>query len=114
MATTTIISKQDYDARLKSKVGTLMFPSELWDCRSYIDKKKLRENIKAQLPPKKRIYKVLVHTFQSPEFKNIANKSILYDTPMVTIERTDGAYLNEKLNRHMTDYPIGDAIVVYC
>ena len=76
----TVIDNATYKKDFQSKQGSLSFPSELWDCGYYVDKKKLRKEV--ALPKGARILKVLITTDNSPEFKNIVNEQITYKKAM--------------------------------
>jgi hypothetical protein len=107
----------DYVSRNESKVGSLMFPDELWDCKDCVDIKKFRKNIKDKLPllplPKgARIQSILVYTNSSPHFKNIANKLIPYKYEVGSHKNADGAFVS-KCGITSVLNPLGDAIVVY-
>ena len=111
MATTTVISYEEFQTSLRAKVGSLMFPDELYDATYYCDKTKIRKNIKDQLPEKAKIYAVLVHTKSSPLFKPVANKGIPYKMEVATFANSDGAFRSEF--GWVSKMPLGDAIVVF-
>ena len=111
MTTIQIISLSAYKEQYANKTGSLMFPDEWYDCLHYVDKKKLRTNIKDRLPKGARIMGVIIPTQDNPCFKNVENKSIPYRTPLCASSNQDGAYLG-KYGMFVCDYPIGDAIVI--
>lgn len=111
-----VISYENYNQSLKSKVGSLMFPDEIYNTTHLVDLKKLKKNIGSQFPSHaKKIVGVLVHTTSSPLFKNIQNMKVPYKTPVCAMEEQDGAYLLNKygFESFVSDYPVGDVIVVY-
>ena len=111
MTEVTFMNKQEYMIGLNHMVGTLMFSSDLWDCSSLVDMKELRKQFKSQLA-NKRVYKVLIHTDKSKDFKNIRNLSIKYKYACFADKLVDGAYMN-KDGYWVYDNPVGDAIIVY-
>ena len=111
MATTTVISYEEFQTSLRAKVGSFMFPDELYDATHYCDKVKIRKNIKDQLPEKAKIYAVLVHTKSSPLFKPVANKGIPYKMEVATFPESDGAFISTY--GWVSKMPLGDAIVVF-
>lgn len=112
-----IINTKTYDERYKGEVGSLLFPEIWYDCLGYVDKKKLRQNFKDQLPKGARIVKVLIPTDTNPLYKNIGNPLIPYATAVCASKDQDGAYYKEypEMNFAMwaSNYPVGDAIIVY-
>ena len=115
--TTKVIPYKTYMKEYINNVGSLMFVDDWYECNSYVDKVKLRKNIKSLLPKGARIYSILIPTEGSPNYKNVVNKTIPYKTPLCASPDQDGAYLKHypEINFTMwaSDYPIGDAIVVY-
>lgn len=116
MTTVTVISKATYEAEYNDKVGSLLFPSDWYDCLSYVDTTKLRKNIKNQLPSEATILRVLIPVDTSSRYKNIANRKIPYKVPMCADRTQEGAYYKEypEMNFAMwaSDFPVGDAVVV--
>jgi hypothetical protein len=113
MTTTTVISYTEFQGSLKDKVGSLMFPDELYDATYFCDKTKIRKSIKAQLPDKAKIHMVLVHTKASPLFKPVANAGIPYKMEVATFAESDGAFRSSDYGGWVSKMPLGDAIVVY-
>jgi hypothetical protein len=117
MTSIQVIPHSQYQQQLKDKVGTLMFPDELHNSTGYVDLVKLRKNIKDQIPKGKKIVGVIVHTTNSPHFKNIANRQVPYKTPLFAHPTQDGAYMKKfsycAEEVPVCDFPAGDVIVVY-
>jgi hypothetical protein len=96
-----------------------MFPDRWWDCSSYLDMEQVEKNVKRvnPLPKGASIKMVLVLSRDEPEFKNIANRVLPYRCAVCADQSYDGAYYKQypEMNFAMwaTDYPLGDAIVVY-
>lgn len=111
-ATTTVMSYEEFGTSLAGKVGSLMFPDELYDCSYFCDKTKIKKLIKDQLPEKARIHAVLVHTTASPLFKPVANKGIPYKMEVATFANSDGAF-RDKYGGWASKMPLGDAIVIF-
>jgi hypothetical protein len=113
MTSIQIISFSAYKEQYANKTDSLMSPDEWYwyDCSHYVDKKQLRKNIKDRLPKGARIMGVIIPTQDNPCFKNVENKSIPYRTPLCASINQDGAYI-DKYGRYVSDYPIGDAIVI--
>ena len=76
----TVIDNATYKKNFLNKIGSIGFPSELWECSYYVDKKKLRKAI--TLPKGARILKILVTTDRSTDFENIVNEQITYKKAM--------------------------------
>jgi len=112
MTTIEVINQITFKTTYEGKVGTLMFPDELWDCKNYVDMEKFRKTIKDKLPKGARIQSILVYTNPSPNFKNIANKDIPYKTAVCVDKTADGAFKG-KYGIMSALNPLGDAIVVY-
>jgi hypothetical protein len=116
MTTVTVISKARYEAEYNDKVGSLLFPSDWYDCLHYVDTTKLRKNIKNQLPSGATILRVLIPVDTSSRYKNIANRKIPYKTALCADRTQEGAYYKEypEMNFAMwaSDFPVGDAVVV--
>lgn len=112
-----VINLATFEEQYGDKVGSLLFPDEWYDCEKYVDKVKLRMNIKDKLPNGVRIVKVLIPVDTSPRFKNIANRLVPYKNPLCASKEQDGAYYKTypEINFAMyaSDFPVGDAIVVY-
>ena len=106
MTTTTIISKEQFNNEIKDRVGSLLFPSDLYDMLHYFDMKQLRKYFNVTGRSKK-ICKLLVQT--CPE-KNIANKDITFKYDLRACSGINGAFFKdgEWLYRH----PVGDMIIV--
>jgi hypothetical protein len=115
MTTISLISNAEYEASLMSKVGSLMFPDELHNSTSYVDRTKLKKTLGDKLPAGKKIVGVMVHTTESPLFKNILNKAVSYKSPLAAMPTQDGAYYTSKygIDLYLCDHPVGDVIVVY-
>jgi hypothetical protein len=119
MTSIRIISATEYSNSLAGQVGTLLFPDRWWDCSSYLDMKQVSKNVKRvnPLPKGARIKMVLVLSRDEPEFKNIANRVLPYRCAVCADQSYDGAYYKQypEMNFAMwaTDYPLGDAVVVY-
>ena len=116
MSSIQVISYENYNQSLKNKVGSLMFPDEIYNSTRHVDLKKLKKNIGSQLPSHaKKIVGVLIHTTSSPLFKNIKNTQVPYKYQVAAMEGQDGAYITNKYGFDMSvsDYPVGDVIVVY-
>ena len=113
--TISLISNAEYEAALMSKVGSLMFPNELHNSTSYVDTKKLKKTLGDKLPAGKKIVGVMVHTTESPLFKNKLNKAVSYKSPICAMPTQDGAYYTSKygIDLYLCDHPVGDVIVVY-
>lgn len=117
MTSIQVITHSQYQQQLKDKIGTLMFPDELHNSTGYVDLVKLRKNIKDQIPKGKKIVGVIVHTTNSPHFKNIANRQVPYKNPLCAHPTQDGAYKKKfsycPEEMFVSDFPAGDVIVVY-
>ena len=115
MASIQTISNENYERTLKSKVGSLMFPDELHNSTSYVDLKKLKKTLGDRIPAGKKIVGVMVHTTESPLFKNTLNKEVSYKSPLAAMPEQEGAYLTTKygIELYLCDHPVGDVIVVY-
>jgi hypothetical protein len=87
----------------------LMFPSEFYDCKRYVDTKKLRKMV--DIPKGRRIQHILVHTMQSSGYKNVRNDKIPYKTPVCSSEGVDGAFYKPPYG-WATLQPVGDCIIV--
>jgi hypothetical protein len=115
MTSIRIISATEYSNSLAGQVGTLLFPDRWWDCSSYLDMEQVEKNVK--LPKGASIKMVLVLSRDEPEFKNIANRVLPYRCAVCADQSYDGAYYKQypEMNFAMwaTDYPLGDAVVVY-
>ena len=85
-------------------------PDNLWDCKSYVDIKKLKNGLKNDLPKGARINKIYVYLEWSRYFKNIKNIAIPYENPVLSLKTYDGAYFKD--GDWVVDYPVGDAIIV--
>jgi hypothetical protein len=115
MTTIQVISKTEFNKQYKNKTGSLMFPSNYWDCLHYCDEEKLKSNLPTPLPKGAKILYVLIHTDASPDYKNIANTLVPYRTPLCADRNADGAYYYT--SRHgfsmwAVNHPVGDAIIV--
>ncbi len=64
----------------------------------------------------KKIMGVIVHTTNSPHFKNIANRQVPYKSPLCAHPTQDGAYKKKfsycPEEMFVSDFPAGDVIVV--
>jgi hypothetical protein len=113
--TITIVSKYNFEKDYASKLGSLMFPAEWYDCLHYVDTAKLRKNL-PKLPKGSKILRVLVPTTNNPEFVNQQNTAVPYKWAVCADKETDGAYYKEYPGRNFamwaTDHPVGNAIVV--
>ena len=115
MTTTQVITKTEFKNKYQSKLGSLLFPSEYYDCLHYCNEEELIKNLPTPLPKGAKILSVLITTDESPIYKNIANKLVPYRTPLCADRHTDGAYFyTSKRGFQMwaTDHPVGDAIIV--
>ena len=110
MTEVRFMNKQEYLNGLNQQVGTLMFSNDLWDCSNLVDMKELRKQFKSQLA-NKCVYKVLIYTDKSKDFKNIRNLSIKYKYSAFCDKVFDGAYFEDGF--WVYSNPVGDAIVVY-
>lgn len=111
--TTTVISYEEFQTSLQAKVGSLMFPDELYNATYFCDKTKIRKLIKDQLPEKAKIYAILIHTTESPLFTPVANKGIPYKMEVATFANSDGAFLSSLYPGWVSKMPLGDAIIVF-
>ena len=109
--TTTVMSYEEFQTSLQTKVGSLCFPNEIYDATYFCDKTKIRKLIKDQLPEKAKIYGIFVHTTASPLFKPVANKGIPYKMEVATFANSDGAF--RSTFGWVSKMPLGDAIVVF-
>lgn len=107
-----IITEKEFNEMFADKVGTLMFPDDLWDCMGYVDCKKMRSELKNDLPRGAKIKKVLIHNEPSAGYKNIKNTKIPYAYRLCCSETHDGAFRDKQLGMWLCNYPVGDAIVV--
>ena len=117
MTTIQVINQATFQEQYGNKVGSLMFPDEWYNCLSYVNKTKLRKNIKDKLPKGARIIGVLIATQSNPNFKNIVNEAIPYETAVCADKDQAGAYYKTyegmTFSCWVSDFPVGDAIVVY-
>ena len=88
--------------------SSLIFESKYWDCKNYIDTKKLRKNFK-EILYKKRIKHILV--LSNPSINSKQNKEIKYTQPVFCNEREGSEYLHY-WNTHITHYPYGKVIIL--
>jgi hypothetical protein len=114
--TITLISNYKFEKDYESKLGSLMFPTEWYDCLCYVNTTKLRKNL-PKLPKGSKILGVLVPTTNNPEFVNQQNTAVPYETPVCADKTTDGAYYKTYPNMGgfamwATDHPVGNAIIV--
>jgi hypothetical protein len=116
MTTIQVINKATFEEQYRNQVGSLLFPSDWYDCLHYVNTTKLRKNIKDQVPKGARILKVLVPVDTSARYTNVANKQVPYKNPVCADRTQDGAYYKTypEMNFAMwaSDFPVGDAIVV--
>ena len=114
MTTVSFMTNAEYKATLQAEQGSLMFPGNYYDCSRFVDKKAVRKVFKEELKDK-RIVHILVHTDNSPGFKNIANRDIPYKDRICASEDQDGAEREMMCGQMMyvCHQPVGDAIVVY-
>jgi hypothetical protein len=116
MTTIQVISEATYQEEYRNKVGSMLFPSDWYDCLHYVNTTKLRKNIINQVPKGARFVKVLVPVDTSSRYKNVANRKVPYKIPVCADRTQDGAYYKEypEMNFAMwaSDFPVGDAIVV--
>jgi hypothetical protein len=97
------------DFKELNEVGnSLIFESKYWDCKNYIDTKKLRKDFKKILY-KKRIKHILVSS--NPSINSKQNKEIKYTQPVFCSEREGSEYLHY-WNTHITHYPYGKVIIL--
>jgi hypothetical protein len=114
--TITLVSKTQFEKDYASKLGSLMFPAEWYDCLHHTNTTKLRNNLPA-LPKGSKILRVLVPTTNHAEFVKKQNKLVPYKTPVCASQTDDGAYYKTYpemggFAMWATDYPLGNAIVV--
>ena len=114
MTSVSFLTHAEYKATLQAEQGSLMFPGNYYDCMRFVDKKEVRDNFMDELKDK-RITHILVHTENSPGYKNIANRDIPYKEPVCAGHDTDGAELTMMCGHMMyvSLQPVGDAIIVY-
>ena len=97
-----------------SKVGTLMFGGEWYDCLHYVNMEELKKNI--TLAKGSEIVKILIKTQTHPEFKNIANKQIPYKSHICSDKDADGAFYKPFKRWEGGMYgvmnPLGDAVII--
>jgi hypothetical protein len=109
MATTTIINKATFKAEYASRCGSsLLFPTELWDCKRYVHTAKLRK--KLNLKGRGRIIHIIAYNDDHPLFINVANKDVEYKTPVCCSRNMSGA--TPDTYGYTCDNPIGHIIVV--
>jgi hypothetical protein len=113
--TITIVSKTQFENDYQSKLGSLMFPAEWYNCLHHTNTTKLRKNLPT-LPKGSKILRVLVPTTNHPDYINKQNKAIPYKHSVCADQTTDGAYHKSypEMNFAMwvTDHPVGNAIIV--
>ena len=121
MTTITIISNTTFKTdEYQSKMGTGMFPSQLYNCVSYVDTKELRKDLIAdgfQFVKGARIVGVLTQTDEHPEYKNVQNGMVRYKTPLCADRNMAGAFFTHLKARPDFQYwavnhPVGDVIIV--
>ena len=111
-----IISNADYKANLlnraklgiASQQGTLMFPSELWDCLSYCDEKAIKKAFKIT----KKIKAILITTDAHPDFSWELNRQIPYRNGVCCSSRVPESYRDERWGAYFTKFPTGNAYIV--
>jgi hypothetical protein len=107
------ITPQQYKDTIANKLGSLMFPNELYDATHYVDKKELRKTINKlnwDIPKGARVKAVLLQTTQHPNFKNFQNLNITYEVPLCASANQDGAYQKEGFT--VSNHPVGDVYIV--
>ena len=108
MATTKIMKLSDCKDILKNTGGFLL-PMHYWDCKYLVDMKKLKKTF----PDVKRVKHILIiKSTDSEDFVNHANKDISYKNSVVSHKNHDGAYYCAEDGMYISDYPIGNAIIV--
>jgi hypothetical protein len=104
-ATTTVITKSEYERNIKNKVGSLCFPADYWNATFYVK----QYAIKKQFRLKGKI-EVIITTDNHPEFKNIQNRDIPFKHAMCCDKTHDGAlYENSSWVYY---YPVGDVFII--
>ena len=100
-------------------MGSLMFPSQLYDCLHYVDKNELRKDLIAdgfQFVKGAKILKVLTHTDEHPEYKNVQNEMVRYKSPLCSDKNMAGAfYYQSKIpdfKYWATNHPVSDVTIV--
>ena len=121
MATINIISNATFKGKeFKNKMGTLMFPSQFYDCTYYVDVPELQKALIAngfQLAKGAKILNVLTQTDEHPEYKNIQNKIVRYKTPLCGSTGMDGAFYHQSpripdLQYWALYHPVSDVTIV--
>lgn len=110
MTTVSFMSNAEYKT-LQTEQGSLR---NYYDCSRFVDKKEVRDNFMDELKDK-RITHILVHTDNSPGFKNKANRDIPYKDHVCASKDQDGAELEMMCGQlmYVSYQPVGDAIIVY-
>jgi hypothetical protein len=106
------ITRQQYNDEMSGKVGSLLFPNQLYDTTHYVDTAKLRQQLKTlgwELPKGKKI-SVLLHTDTHPNYKNKQNTAITYKEPLCASYKQDGAYYGSW--GCMSNHPVSDVYIV--
>jgi hypothetical protein len=103
----SIMIKSEKEFKEQNKIGGLILYSKYYDCKPYVDIKRLRKDFKEELY-KKRIEKVLILT---ENFVKKQNKKIKYDKPLFC-EKLEGSIYLEKYKMDVTYHPYGDVIIL--
>ena len=118
MTTIRVITTSEFKSEFQSKMGSLMFPSDYYDCKHHVDYLKLKSNLWGSdlIEHRQRILRVLITTTNHSGFKNVSNLEIPYKKPVCADEKTTGAYRKHYPEMNFTswvsDYPVGDAVIV--
>jgi hypothetical protein len=121
MTTISIISNTTFKTEeYQSKMGTGLFPSQLYDCLHHVDTKRLRKRLIAdgfQFVKGAKILKILTHTDEHPDYKNIQNEMVRYRTPICASRDMAGAFYYQsakipQLQYWATNHPVSDVIIV--
>lgn len=101
------------------KENTSLYFDEDYYCEitSYVNKVKLRKNVKVRLQPDARIIKVFATSYSNPiNNRKLINYRIPYTTPVGSSPRDAGSYYKIYGEHHricVADNPVGDCVVVF-
>ena len=121
MTTISIISNATFKTdEYQSKMGTGMFPSQLYNCLHHVDTKELRKDLIADgftFAKGARIVAVLTQTDEHPNYKNIQHGMVRYKSPICADKNMAGAFYYQsakipQLQYWATHHPVGDVIIV--
>ena len=121
MTTIRVIDNAEFKSDFAPKLGSLMFPAEYYDCKHHVNTAKLRKNLEKEgivLPKGAKLLRVLVQTTNHTDFKNEQNVKVPYKHPICASQNDAGAYYKTYpemggFAMWATDFPLGDAIVVF-